>query len=221
MARGAPLAARFHRLGPRAARAPWPEPCARGRSTNILNATVVVRTFDPRRWDDLRAAVDSVVGQTLRPRQIVVVVDHHPQLLERARRALSEATVIENGEAPGASGGMNSGIAAAQGEVVAFLDDDAVAEPDWLAQLVRPYDDRRVLGVGGRILPAWVRQRPNWFPEEFAWVVGCTFPGGFDAAGSVRSLIGANMSFRRSVFDQMPWFRAGVGAVGNTLRKCE
>jgi GT2 family glycosyltransferase len=186
-----------------------------------LEASVVVRTYDPGRWADLVAAVGSVRRQTVRPGEIVVVVDHNPALLERARQALPEAVVVENGDAPGASGGMNSGIAAARGDVVAFLDDDAVAEPDWLRELLRPYADPGVLGVGGRIVPAWAGRRPAWFPEEFDWVVGCTFPGGFDAPGAVRSLIGANMSFRRSIFDHMPWFRTGVGAVGDTLRKCE
>jgi hypothetical protein len=85
---------------------------------------------------------------------------------------------------------------------------------------VRPYQDERVLGVGGRIEPAWTRGRPDWFPAEFNWVVGCTFPGGFDAPGPVRSLIGANMSFRRAVLGQMEGFRTG-GAVGASPLRCE
>jgi cellulose synthase/poly-beta-1,6-N-acetylglucosamine synthase-like glycosyltransferase len=49
---------------------------------------------------------------------------------------------------------MGAGVAAAQGEIVAFIDDDAVPRPDWLQRLVRHFDDPRVGGVGGRDLIA-------------------------------------------------------------------
>lgn len=185
------------------------------------DVSVVIRTFDAARWEDLVGAVASVQRQTITPRDVVVVVDHNPALLARARDELTSVTVVANRDARGASGGMNSGAAAAQGEIVAFLDDDASALPDWLEQLVRPYDDPLVAGVGGKIEPAWTQQRPEWFPSEFNWVIGCTFPGGFDAPGKVRSLIGANMSFRRDVLRQMDGFRTDVGAVGASLSKCE
>jgi GT2 family glycosyltransferase len=187
----------------------------------VADVSVVIRTFDESRWDDLAGAVASAWRQSVTPREVIVVADHNPALFARATAAFPTSRVIENEGARGASGGMNSGVAAAGGAVVAFLDDDAVAAPDWLEHLLLPYDDRRVLGVGGHIEPAWPGRRPAWFPPEFDWVVGCTFPGGFDAPGPVRSLIGANMSFRRAIFDHLPWFRTGVGAVGKTLTKCE
>jgi glycosyltransferase involved in cell wall biosynthesis len=185
------------------------------------SVSVVIRTYDSRRWDDLTDAVASVRRQTLRPYEIVVVVDHNPEISCRARDRLRGAVVVENGGPAGASGATSCGIAAARGSIVAFLDDDATAAPDWLEHLVRPYQDDRVLGVGGRIEPAWIGGRPDWFPAEFNWVVGCTFPGGFDAPGPVRSLIGANMSFRRAVLGQIEAFRSGVGAVGTSLLRCE
>ena len=61
---------------------------------------------------------------------------------------------------------------------MAFLDDDAVAEPGWLARARRSTSrDPTSLGVGGLTLPAWETSRPRWWPEEFDWVVGCTFVG--------------------------------------------
>jgi GT2 family glycosyltransferase len=198
----------------------WPAGTA-GRAPSAGDVSVVIRTFDTARWNDLQQAVASVRRQTVPPREVIVVVDHNPDLLALATAWLPGVRVVQNGEARGASGGMNSGVAAAGGDVVAFLDDDAVAAPDWLEQLLYPYRDSRVLGVGGWIEPGWTGRRPEWFPPEFSWVVGCTFPGGFDGPGPVRSLIGANMSFRREIFERMPGFRTGVGAVGRTLTKCE
>ena len=77
----------------------------------------------------------------------------------------------------GISGARNSGIAAARGAIIAFLDDDAIAAPDWLEQLLAGYSSPNVLGVGGAIEPQWQGGRPRWFPPEFDWVVGCTYLG--------------------------------------------
>src|SRR5688572_6408497 len=138
-----------------------------------LDVSVVICAYSEERWPDLVAAVASARRQTVSAREVVVVVDHNHGLLERARVHLPDVTVVENTSARGLSGARNSGVAAAQGAIVAFLDDDAVAAPDWLARLVAGYGDARVLGVGGAIDPVWGGNRPGWLPEEFFWVVGC------------------------------------------------
>ena len=134
---------------------------------------------------------------------MILVVDHNQPLLERARREFGErVTVIPNGSRQGLSGARNTGVGAAAEEIVAFLDDDAVPEPGWLAALISAYDEG-VLGVGGAIEPDWATARPRWFPPEFDWVVGCTYEGLPVAGGTVRNLIGAAMSLRREVFERI------------------
>jgi hypothetical protein len=96
-----------------------------------------------------------------------------------------------------------------KGDVVAFLDDDAVADTDWLKFLVDSYSDEAVIGVGGLTLPSWETARPAWWPEEFDWVVGCTFVG--REPGPVRNLLGGNASFRRDVFDFAGGFPSHIG----------
>jgi glucosyl-dolichyl phosphate glucuronosyltransferase len=179
-----------------------------------LDISVVICAYSAERWNDLVAATESVRRQMLPPRKIIVVVDHNRELFERVRACLPDVLAIENGEPPGLSGARNTGIAAAHTDVIAFLDDDAIAPPDWLQQLATGYEHSRVLGVGGPVEPLWLDGRPRWFPEEFDWVVGCTFRGMPQATESVRALVGCNMSFRRQIFESFGGFRSDMGRVG-------
>jgi len=119
--------------------------------------------------------------------------------------------VVENSESPGLGGARNSGLAAAEGEIVAYLDDDALASSGWLAHLAAAYADPVVAGAGGAIEPIWESQKPRWFPEEFAWVVGCTYRGLPESNARVRNLIGCNMSYRRELLSALDGFRLGYG----------
>jgi GT2 family glycosyltransferase len=183
--------------------------------------SVIICAFTEERWQDLVAAVSSVETQTMPASETIVVIDHNSRLLARARAQFARATVIENDGPQGLSSARNAGIAIARGEIVAFLDDDACAARDWLERISAAYDDPRVAGVGGAIVPRWDDRRPAWFPHEFDWVVGCTYRGHRTQRGSVRNLIGANMSFRRSVFKAVGGFRNGVGQVGASMLRCD
>ncbi|MBQ0829890.1 glycosyltransferase [Streptomyces sp. RG38] len=124
--------------------------------------------------------------------------------------------VLPNAGPRGLSAGRNTGIAASRAEVIAFLDDDAVAERDWLRHLTEGYADPRVMAVGGRTLPVWASgRRPAWFPEEFDWVVGCTYRGLPPGRVRVRNVLGGNASFRREAFDAAGGFATGIGRDGD------
>lgn len=181
-----------------------------------LSVSVVICAYTEDRWEDLERAVGSVRNQTVAARDVVVVVDHNPSLLKRARHELVGADVVANTQRPGLAGARNSGVDATVGAVVAFLDDDAQADPDWLAELQRGYLTNRILGVGGRIDPLWRPSRPGWFPEEFNWVVGCTYRGVPVVRAPVRNMIGANMSARRTVIDAVGGFRQELGRLEET-----
>lgn len=100
------------------------------------------------------------------------------------------------------------------GDMIAFLDDDAVADRDWLETLIPHYEEHKVIGVGGKIEPMYLKGRPAWFPEEFDWVVGCTYRGLPETVAAVRNLIGCNMSFRREVLELTGGFQVNIGRIG-------
>jgi GT2 family glycosyltransferase len=183
--------------------------------------SVVICSYSMDRWDDLHAAVRSVDAQTLRAAQTIVVTDYAETLLEQAGDAFPEAQVVPNREDRGLSGARNTGVAQATGNVIVFLDDDALAAPDWLERLAVHYATPGVLGVGGAVRPNWPGRRPPWLPLEFDWTVGCSYRGLPESASSVRNLIGANMSFRREVFELIGGFTNGLGRVGGRPMGCE
>jgi glycosyltransferase involved in cell wall biosynthesis len=183
--------------------------------------TAIVCAFTEDRWDDLGAAVRSLQRQTERPLEIILVIDHCPALLRRARQGLTGVTVVPNRFSRGLSGGRNTGVGLAAGDVVAFLDDDAAADPQWVARLADSYTDPRVLGVGGLVRPAFDTARPGWFPAELDWVIGCSYRGLPVGSAPVRNFIGANMSFRRAALAVAGGFSDTLGRVGTVPLGCE
>ncbi|WP_406836265.1 glycosyltransferase family 2 protein [Streptomyces sp. AHU1] len=190
-----------------------------GRTVPTLSVVICAYTLD--RWDDTRAAIGSVLAQDPPADEVVLVVDHNQALLERAERELSGVRVVPNRQRRGLSGGRNTGVAVSRTDVVAFLDDDATAEPGWTARLLAPYGDPRVAGVGGFVRPRWSTGRPVWFPAEFDWVVGCSYRGLPERAAPVRNFIGANMSFRRTELLAAGGFLDALGRVGTRPAGCE
>jgi glycosyltransferase involved in cell wall biosynthesis len=173
--------------------------------------SVVIAAYTEDRWAELGEAVQSLRTQTVEPLEIAVVCDYNTALFTRASHELTDVIVVENHDQRGLGGARNSGISATTGDIVAFMDDDARVCHEWIELLQDAYADVNVAGVGGSITPVWSGGRPRWFPEEFDWVVGCTYRGMAASAATVRNLIGCNMSFRRSVLEQLGGFRLGYG----------
>lgn len=186
-----------------------------------LTASVVVCAFTLDRWTELQQAVTSLRKQTVPVDRTIVVIDHNEELLALATAAFPDLVVLANPNEQGLSGARNTGVAEAETDVVAFLDDDAAAPPDWLASLLAHYADDRVVAVGGGARPVWPSTRPGWFPPEFHWVIGCSYVGLPEQPTPVRNLIGCNMSFRRVAFELVGGFTDGIGRVGSTPVGCE
>lgn len=187
----------------------------------VSKISVIICAFTEKRWDVIIAAIESIQKQTLPADEIILVIDHNPHLLERARADIPGIIIIENSEPRGLSGARNSGIAVARGTFIAFLDDDAAAEPDWLAQLDNHCRNPHVLGAGGVVNPLWLGPKPRWFPEEFYWVIGCTYRGLPEKRTTVRNPYGGCTCIRKEVFDVVGGFRNGVGRIGTIPKGCE
>lgn len=179
-----------------------------------MRVSVVLCTHAMARYDAFTEAAESVLGQTYDDRELVIVVDGAEDVYERADGDFGgreDVLVHLNEENVGLLASRNRGAECADGEVVAFIDDDAVADEAWLAHLVGAYESEDVLAAGGKMTPAWVDGKPEFLPEEFYWLVGVTHRGFTEEAGEVRNTFGSNISFRREVFLELDGFDIDIG----------
>jgi len=185
-----------------------------------MRVSVVLCTHTLERYDDCREAAESILGQTYEDVELVLVSDGNEDVYEQFEvdfRDRDDVLVHCNDENVGLLESRNNGAEIATGDVVAFIDDDAIAADDWAEKLVAAYQaDENRQAVGGRMVPAWVAGKPSFLPEEFYWLVGVTHrgfgpDGDPDTAGEVRNTFGSNISFRRDVFLSLGGFDGNIG----------
>jgi GT2 family glycosyltransferase len=185
---------------------------------NRPSVSIVIPTHSEKRWSLLVRTIASAKSQEYPANEIVVVVDHNPDLYRRARRDLAGVTVLENLYAQGVSGNRNTGAFHTHTPLIAFLDDDTIAATDWLGSLVAPFADPEVVGTGGGISPAWEGSRPKWMPDEFLWAVGGSYAGMPTTTAQIRNVWSASMVVRRETFMAVGGFRTGFGKLGGQNR---
>lgn len=194
-------------------------------TVSAVTVSAVICCYTERRWDWLVEAIESARAQTVHA-DVVVVVDHNDQLWERLRTRFSagdgpEVRLLTNRFTRGLSGARNTALADLDTDVIAFLDDDATAPPDWIRELASTFVDSNVVATGGGADPRWPDRPPRWFPMEFGWVVGCSYIGMRTVPGPVRNVIGCNMAIRRVAALAVGGFSEGLGRTGADVAGCE
>ena len=180
----------------------------------IVKVSVVICTYRPEMLGHTQDAIESILTQTYPHLECIVVVDGSEALFERLHRQYADddrTKLLMNERNRGLLASRNRGAAAASGDVVAFIDDDAVADEQWIERLVAAYRREGALAVGGPMTAMWVAGRPASLPEEFYWLVGVTHAGFADGPGEVRNTFGSNLSFRTDVFDRLGGFDTAIG----------
>ena len=120
----------------------------------------------------------------------------------------------------GLSHARNAGIREALGEIIVFTDDDVIVEADWLYKLTAAFSHGEYAGVGGRIFPQQSFSPPRWLlsegPRQIKGVL-VLFDLGDQPLNLDRTPFGANMAFRRFVFEKYGNFRTDLGRCGDDL----
>ena len=180
-----------------------------------MKVSVIICTYSMERLQDTIDAINSILTQTYPNIETIISVDHNEELLPKLKELFPKnVSFAFNNEVRGLSDTRNAGVKKATGDIIAFIDDDAIADKKWVEIMVSNYTNPNILAVGGKLVPFWGKDRPWWFPEELDWIVGCTYKGHPQNKTKVRNLIGCNMSFRREVFTRIGYFKQTIGRVG-------
>jgi glucosyl-dolichyl phosphate glucuronosyltransferase len=181
------------------------------------NISAIICTYN--RYDILPRALESLTTQTLPPEEFeIIVVDNSPD----HDLSLSFAARFENipnltwivEEIPGLSNARNVGIRVAAGPLVAFIDDDAVADPLWLANIVTGFDRFGGMAsiLGGRVDPLWGAPRPGWLHDDLLGHLSVVnWAGAARVAGEREWVAGTNIAFRRAPLAAIGGFSANFG----------
>lgn len=182
--------------------------------------SVVVCTYN--RHDVLPNAIHSLLRQKLDAGSLeIIVVDNSPNQEDAARfQALfaNETAVTYLLEpTPGLSHARNVGATHAHADLVAFIDDDAVAAPNWAFHMLRTFDAfAGVAGVvGGSVLARWVSARPPWLSDELLGYLSIVDWGG--STRPLRSqewLVGCNIAFEKEILSSVGGFSRALGRSG-------
>ncbi len=179
-----------------------------------MKVSVVVCTHKLDRLHDLKEAIESLLNQDYNDLEIILVVDGNKKLYEIAREELDVDVLLLNRENLGLSESRNRGIMAAHGDIIAFFDDDAIADKHWIKELVRMYEEKDAIAVGGKILPLWIGKKPRYLPEELYWLIGVTHRGFPEEVTEVRNTFGSNLSFKTEILKALGGFRQYLGVKG-------
>jgi glycosyltransferase involved in cell wall biosynthesis len=188
--------------------------------------SVILPTYN--RAPALRGALGALLRQDAAARDYeVIVVDNNSSDGTAAFLAGIDDARVRQVREPrqGLSFARNAGLALARGEFVAFTDDDVEVAPDWVATIVRTLETRTdVDGVGGRVLPAWEGPPPAWLTRAHWAPLALQDHGDqkrvFDHDTPI-GLVGANLAFRRSVFERTGVFSTDVQRVRDGIGSTE
>lgn len=191
----------------------------------MSSISLILCTYN--RCPGLAKTLESVAASTL-PDSVgwdVLVVDNNSK--DRTREVIEDFCRRYPGRfhymfvpQQGRSHALNAGIQAARGDILAFTDDDVTVEPDWLENLTAPLDDNKWSGTAGKISLGIDFSPPRWLAIRGAFdLAGCLaqFNPGDNPAELTTAPFGANMAFRKSMFEKYGTFRTDLGHKGSSL----
>ncbi len=189
-----------------------------------VNISVIVCTYN--RSESLARTLQSLRGQAV-PSGLsweVVVVDNNST--DETRAVVSACSSDPafpvrycREERQGLSHARNRGIAEARGRYLAFTDDDVLAPPEWVAAVFDALERGGWDGIGGRVFLRSERAMPKWLKRELWGFLACLDYGDqtLVLADPGKPFFGANMAFRRDIFDRIGGFDPELGRKGKSL----
>ncbi len=188
-----------------------------------LSIAAIVCTLD--RGPAIERTLAALCAQDLPADEFEILIidncsrEENAQLLRGAVRTEPPILRYFREDKLGESSARNRALRECKAEILAFIDDDAIPDPNWLRAIRRAFAEQPALGaIGGRVLLDLEIERPVWLDDELL-----PYLSGFDLGEEQRSLVypdfprGANMAFRRQVFADGAKFDERLGLRGSCL----
>jgi glycosyltransferase involved in cell wall biosynthesis len=196
--------------------------------SDLAKISIIIPTYN--RHAHLTLAIKSVLPQAIECGAEILIVDNNSS--DETRQTVSSVTanhphtvryVFEPRQ--GNSYARNTGIQQSRGDIVAFIDDDVVVADDWLQVLISALAERpHVSFVGGKVLPLWSEQPPEWLTIEHWAPLAILDYGPQELEISSEAPLGlltANIAFRRNVFVDVGLFLPSLQRVKNEIGSME
>lgn len=190
-----------------------------------MDVTVIICTYN--RANCLPAALESVVASALSVPlgwELLVIdnnsSDNTREVVGQFRNKYLTRLRYVFEPQQGLAHARNTGVQEARGDIVVFTDDDVVVQPSWLQNVAAGLLDSSAAGVGGRVLPRWGCAIPKWLTiEQKSPLLGtlAMFDKGPNAERLTEPPFGANMAFRKGMFNKHGLFRTDLGRCGDHL----
>jgi len=194
-----------------------------------MNVSVILCTYN--RAPLLRRVLDELAAQRTPPdlEWEVLVVDNNSNdgtaelaqaFVQKHPGRFRYAHVARQGKA----WALNASLEMVDRDVLAFTDDDVAIDRDWLSELTRPFADPTYMNTEKRILPVFNHGQPSWLQGPLLRELRgplVTFDMGEQPCMLSLAPYGANMAFRREIFQRHPRFRTDLGPRGRNAIKGE
>ncbi len=171
--------------------------------------SAVICTY--KRYDLLKKAIESLISQSIPSSEYeILIIDNTPNAkFGEGKSSCEQYSDIPNlrylfEDIPGLSNARNVGIRESSSEIIAFLDDDAIASKSWLEEIVLGFQSFEKVGVvGGKISPIWEQDRPSWLVDDLKGYVSVVDWGGrLRIASDEEWFAGANIAFKKSLLEE-------------------
>lgn len=184
-----------------------------------ISAIICVHSRDKH----LKDAIKSLVNQSLKPTEYEIIIVNNGSsnkvatVISSFQDVANIRVLQEKNE--GLSLARNTGWIAAESDVVAFLDDDAIASPDWLSNILTVFNEGKSISVvGGPVLPIWESSPPKWINESLIGYLSIVDWGSKRIElDEDKWLVGTNIAYKKTHVSECGGFHPGLGRQGNSL----
>jgi glycosyltransferase involved in cell wall biosynthesis len=177
----------------------------------------------------LRKALQSLVSQTLDMNLYEILVIDNCSTDNTKQVATEEFAQIPNlsylfEPVLGLSQARNTGWQNAIGKYVAYLDDDAIASPQWLEKILEVFEtvQPQPACVGGKVTPIWEAPKPDWLPDKLLnYFTMADYSETPIFLSHAQFNVGANIAFPKWIFEKVGAFQTGLGRTNKKLLSME